>query len=303
MRKRVIIISCFLVFAILLCSCDLNSITTTIPKELKTSEGMKNLGERTVNAFEDYSSAKKSKKTYLKKLYEIHEQEDDLFSVEKKYPGDSYLDTFIDEVYEDSINDSAEKKDIELPINDIKKVLNGTYNFKKKIYSVPHENDDLTFYLTKDWKTKKGESKDDDMYYTYLKSGNSLLLYPFVYKFDIEEPLNMQEDCGADLVANACGFDKGDKLKYSTIYKSRKLNYFDIYTGSYISKGEKENVLVAIVNSLGGLYSTDSYLFYFVSEDKFGEKTLHELLDNVDSLDNESIYDVDEKYEEYFENH
>lgn len=297
--KKYSLVCCLLITIILLCSCGL---INPIPEQLKLSNGMKKLAEKTIDSFNDYSNAKKGKTAYLKSIQSIHEQKEDLYTPGDKNFGDVYINEFIDEVYIDSISDYADKKDIKKPVDDIKKVLDGTYNYKKEILSQLCEIDDLSFWLPKSW--KKGKKMEGSSAYSHTsKKGDTILLLPATDTS--EDSLTIEDDSGASIIAKNLGLDKTN-LKYSDIIKTRKLNYFYIYTGVIKGKKEDSNVLVAFANKVNTGYSSigyKNYYFVFFTDGKFEKSKIYNILDNVDNVDGETIYDVDDKYEEYFETH
>lgn len=301
-KKISVLISCLMITIILLCSCGFSK---PIPKQLRVSNGMKKLAEKTVDSFDDYSNAKKGKKAYLKNMQDIHEQKEDLYTPSSECPGDYYIDELIDEVYVDSISDSADKEDIKVPIEDISKVLDGTYNYKKEILTQSCENDDLSFYLPKSW--EKGEDSDGSTMYSHTnKKGDIVMLLPV--SDTTEDNITMDEntdEMGSSKVAENLGLEKAN-LKYTDMFQTRKLNYFYIYTGKIKGKKGDTNVLVGVTVKIDTGYTSLShknYYFVFLSDGKFEKSKIYEILQNVENAEGENVFDVDDKYDEYFEKH
>lgn len=298
-KKISVLISCLMITIILLCSCGFEK---KIPKELQLSEGMEKLAQKTIDSFDGYMSADKSKKSYLKSVYNAHEQKEDITSASSVKLGDFIMDDLIDELYENSINEYVKKDDLEITVKDMRAVLDGTYNYKKEKYDKLYENEDLLFYLNSKW-----EPKDKKEYFSYTnKSGYYLYLQP--EHSSLTEDLLSQKDKGLEDVCLPYLLDS-DKMKYSNIYKSRKLNFFNIYTGTYDDDGDKFNVLVAATDKLNTSNSSyllsdyDNYMFCFYSVDKLPKSMIYDILDHVESTESDTIYDIDDKYEEYFEKH
>ncbi len=261
---------------------------------------METLSEKIVNIYNDYVNADIGKKEYLKGVYDINEQKDDIYSLSKGNAGDFFLNQFIDEIYLKSVDDILDKDDIKYPVDDIEKVLNGTYDYKTYYdYKKPYKVDKLEFCLTDKW--NKGKPGTDYDEYTYSSNKEGYVKLFTLFDYSDNDP-TMKKDFGTKYILKKINFDKNE-LKYNDIYKSRNSNYFYTFKGSFKTTNTKETwyANAALLTETLGLGSKN-YIFLFTSNKKLSKSKLHEILDHIEYKYDDDLYEADEKYEEYLKN-
>lgn len=254
--KRNFLFFIILILSVFIIGCSSNNSNTSNTQNPNISFGVKKLTNEVITLFDDYKNAAISKTDFTNRLKDISEQIKDI-SDTNNYVSDYMIEIFIDELYEKLGNENCDLDDLSLPYEDLKSVLNNTYTYSD--YNTSYDVGNLKLYLSDEWTQDENETnsfslstgtKNASLTIDILENQNT----PFFYAID-------DDDFKASLI-KAFTSDNQTQISNDTIYKTRDLNYFYIFEGTF--KGEYSDSLLRIA-FLDDISTKTVYRFIYLS--------------------------------------